>query len=178
MLDSVFRLIDRVSWLAARLADMAVIALVTAMVYEVVARYVFNAPTEWSYDIAYMGSGSLFILGVSWTLRENAHIRIDIVRKLLPKRIGDLIESGIYLFLLTPLFVMLTHVAVRKTINAWTSGEVEMVSPWAPLMWPYYLILAVGIAALTLQLAAQGLRGFFGLGGLSHSHGSIEGPKP
>ncbi|MCD8537535.1 MAG: TRAP transporter small permease subunit [Burkholderiaceae bacterium] len=104
MLDSLLKLTDRISWFAARLADISVLALVGAMVYEVVARYVFNAPTEWSYDIAYMGSGSLFILGVSWTLRENAHIRIDVVRKLLPKRVGDLIESLIYLLLLAPLF--------------------------------------------------------------------------
>lgn len=54
---------------------------------------------------------------------------------------------------------MLGHIALQKTIKAWVTAEVEMVSPWAPLMWPYYLILTVGIVALALQLVAQGTRG-------------------
>ena len=28
--------------------------LVLAMVYEVIARYLFNAPTYWAYELAYM----------------------------------------------------------------------------------------------------------------------------
>ena len=38
------------------------------------------------------------------------------------------------------------------------TGEVETVSPWAPLMWPFYSVLAIGLGALALQLAAEGLR--------------------
>jgi len=163
MIKSFLKLADNISWITARLAYISVIVLVSSMIYEVTARYFLNAPTVWSYDIAYMSSGALFILGVSWTLRENAHIRIDIIRNMLPKRVGNIIESLVYLLILTPLFFSLFQIAIKKTINAWVTQEVEMVSPWAPLMWPYYLILAVGLGSLALQLAAQSVRGLFNI---------------
>jgi hypothetical protein len=41
---------------------------------------------------------------------------------------------------------------------AWKLNEVEMVSPWAPVMWPFYACIAIGLIAFTLQLLAHGLR--------------------
>jgi TRAP-type mannitol/chloroaromatic compound transport system permease small subunit len=162
MLTRVLRLIDGISWAASRLADIAVLILVAAMVYEVVARYVFNAPTVWSFDIAYMCSGALFMLGVAWALREDAHIRIDVLRNKLPQRVADAIEGITYLVILAPFFAVLSWIALRRTVHAWTTNEVEMVSPWAPHMWPFYLTIAMGLVALTLQLVAEGIRAFKG----------------
>lgn len=46
----------------------------------------------------------------------------------------------------------LTYVAGRRAWHAFANGEVEHVSAWAPLMWPFYLALALGLAGLTYQL--------------------------
>lgn len=162
MLTHVLKLIDGISWAASRLADIAVLILVAAMVYEVVARYGFNAPTVWSFDIAYMCSGALFMLGVAWALREDAHIRIDVLRRKLPPRVADAIEGITYLVILAPFFGVLSWIALRRTGHAWLTREVEMVSPWAPHMWPFYLTIAIGLVALTLQLTAEGIRAFKG----------------
>ena len=53
---------------------------------------------------------------------------------------------------------MLAKIAGQKAWRAFMTGEVETVSPWAPLMWPFYSVLAIGLGALALQLAAEGLR--------------------
>lgn len=160
MLVQVFKIVDGISWAASRLADLCVVLLILAMVYEVVARYVFDAPTVWAFDIAYMCSGALFLLGVSWALKEDAHIRIDILRNKMPPRVAGAIEGITYLCILCPFFGILAWIAVERTYKAWVTHEVEMVSPWAPLMWPFYLMIAIGLGALSLQLAVQGLRGF------------------
>jgi len=39
---------------------------------------------------------------------------------------------------------------------------VEHVSPWAPLIWPFYSALAIGLAALTLQVLVDAYRYFTG----------------
>src|SRR3546814_17340520 len=106
MLARLFRIVDGISWLASRLADASVVILIAAMVYEVVARYVFDAPTDWAFDIAYMCSGALFLLGVSWALKEDAHIRIDILRNKMSPRVAGLIEGTNYLILLAPFFAV------------------------------------------------------------------------
>ncbi|MNU00560.1 hypothetical protein D3C72_2437160 [compost metagenome] len=57
---------------------------------------------------------------------------------------------------------MLSSIAVSHTWRAWVRHEVETVSPWAPVMWPFYLLIAIGLIAMTLQLASEGLRAFAG----------------
>ncbi|MGJ8546474.1 MAG: TRAP transporter small permease subunit [Sulfitobacter sp.] len=135
-----------------------VLILIASMLYEVLARYGFGAPTEWAFDIAYMSTGVLFVLGAAQALREDAHVRIDFLSARMPARLRRGIDGCVYLFILCPVFAKLTSIAGMRAWRAFLSGEVEHVSPWAPLMWPFYAALALGLGALALQIAAEGLR--------------------
>lgn len=161
-MNKLYQWIDRASWLLTKIAEIVTLVLVAAMIYEVVARYLFNAPTLWAFDISYMCTGTLFVLGAAYALKEDAHVRIDFLAQRIPRRWRQGIEGLIFLLLLTPIFSALTWFAIGRAFRAWRTAEVEMVSPWAPLMWPFYALLAVGLAALTLQIAVQGLRAFHG----------------
>ncbi|WP_368639679.1 TRAP transporter small permease [Castellaniella ginsengisoli] len=163
MLNALTRFANGVSWCASQLASVSAAVLTIAMVYEVAARYVFDAPTVWAFDIAYMANGAVFLLGVAYVLREDAHIRIDVLRNRLPARFNHGVQGVAYLLVLAPFFGMLSWIAATHTWRAWVRHEVETVSPWAPLMWPFYLCFAIGLTALTLQLAVEGLRAFRGL---------------
>ncbi|QOL81979.1 TRAP transporter small permease subunit [Pseudooceanicola spongiae] len=164
-----FSIVDGFSLVLSRIADGVAIVLVTAMIFEVAARYLFSAPTIWAFDISYMCTGTLFILGAAYALREDAHVRIDFLAEKLPPRLRRTIEGVVFFLLLTPIFAGLSWFALQRTLRAWTSNEVEMVSPWAPVMWPFYGLLALGLVALTLQVAVQGLRAFLG-----HTHSSFD----
>lgn len=39
------------------------IPMILGAVYEVIARYVFSAPTSWSTDVTFMANGTMFMLG-------------------------------------------------------------------------------------------------------------------
>ncbi|AWG35572.1 TRAP transporter small permease subunit [Alcaligenes aquatilis] len=158
MLQPISKLIDFVALVSARLAQFAAAILVTAMVWEVFARYVLHAPTVWAFDIAYMMNGAIFLLGMAWVMRQNEHISIDVVRKHLPKSFARISDVVLYLLVLFPLFAVLSKVGINKAWMAWKLNEVEMVSPWAPVMWPFYACIAIGLVAFTLQLLAHGLR--------------------
>ena len=41
------------------------VPLVVAVCYEVIARYAFNAPTIWSFDVTYMLYSAIFMLGAA-----------------------------------------------------------------------------------------------------------------
>lgn len=158
MLQPISKLIDFIALASARLAEMAAAILVTAMVWEVFARYVLHAPTVWAFDVAYMMNGAIFLLGMAWVMRQNEHISIDVVRKHLPKSLARMSDVLLYLLVLFPLFAVLSKVGIQKAWMAWKLNEVEMVSPWAPVMWPFYACIAIGLIAFTLQLLAHGLR--------------------
>lgn len=158
MIDALEKIANGVSWCASQMAGLAAAVLTLSMVYEVFARYLFDAPTVWAFDIAYMSNGAVFLLGIAYVLREDAHIRIDVIKNRLPARFNNLVQGLVYLLLLAPFFGMLSAVAIRHTLRAWVRNELEIVSPWAPLMWPFYMLISIGLLAMTMQLAAQGLK--------------------
>ncbi|MFC0266775.1 TRAP transporter small permease subunit [Kushneria aurantia] len=156
----IFKLIDKASRGAALVSRLLFIILIVSMLYEVVARYVLNASTIWAFDISYMATGAAFILGVAWTLQVDGHVKIDVIIRLLPEKVGAYVLGVAYTFLLCPVMTMMSWHGWNKAINAYMAGEVETVSTWGPLMWPFYLILAIGLSIFSLQLLAEGIRYF------------------
>src|SRR5688500_7821856 len=76
------------------------VPLVLAVTYEVGARYLFNAPTIWSYDVAYMLYGTIFMLGAAYALHKGAHIRTDFFFEQWSVRTRGVIDSVAYLVFL------------------------------------------------------------------------------
>ncbi|GAB5374658.1 MAG: hypothetical protein AcusKO_11200 [Acuticoccus sp.] len=151
---------DVISLVLGYVSQVMLLVLIASMLYEVVARYVFGAPTLWAFDVAYMSTGTLFVLGAAQCLRQDAHVRIDFLSQRLPLRVRGVIDGTAYLLVLCPTFGWLAYVAGSRALRAFATGEVETVSPWAPLMWPFYSALTIGLAALALQLAAEGIRAY------------------
>ena len=157
-----FNSVDAFSRLLSWIAQLVTVVLVISMIYEVVARYVFGAPTIWAFDISYMATGTLFVLGAAYALKQDAHVRIDFLAQKMPVGIRRKLEGFVFVFLIAPIFAALSKFAIERAWRAWATGEVENVSPWAPLMWPFFAILAIGLVALTLQQLVHGLRVFRG----------------
>ena len=143
-------------WVAAAMA----VLLVLAMILEVFSRYVLNAPTLWAFDISYMLNGAMFILGCAYALKIDAHVRIDFLAARFKPAVQRWINGAFYLFLFAPILGALTWTAGKRTWHAFVTAEVEHVSPWAPLIWPFYSALAIGLAALTLQVLVDAYRYF------------------
>ena len=77
---------------AARAAMVLIFLLIGAMLYEVVARYVFARPTVWAFDISYMLNGALFVLAIGYTQKCRAHVRIDFLAVRLPARLVAIVD--------------------------------------------------------------------------------------
>ena len=54
--------------------------------YEVFARYMFLAPTDWAFDASYMLYGTLFMMAGAYALSRNAHVRGDFLYRAWPPR--------------------------------------------------------------------------------------------
>ncbi len=151
-------IIDRISDLFAWIAKAMLLILIGAMIWEVVARYVFDSPTLWAFDISYMLNGTIFLLGAGFTLKADAHVRIDFLSSALPLKAQQWLNAFFYLCILLPIFSAFAYIASKKALKAFTTLEVESVSPWAPLVWPFYLAIAVGLWVFALQFIADGIR--------------------
>ncbi|WP_457939851.1 TRAP transporter small permease subunit [Mesorhizobium sp. 10J20-29] len=147
-------LIGRASLWSGRLSALFVSPLVAAMVYEVVSRYFFNAPTQWAFEVSYMMMGTIFLLGMSYALSVDQHVKVDFLHAKLPPRVIATIDSVAYA-ILTVMMLWLTNTLIFNAINVYSTGEGSGLSSWNPKIWPYRVIYAVGFALLALQCLAK-----------------------
>jgi TRAP-type mannitol/chloroaromatic compound transport system permease small subunit len=92
-----------------------------------------------------------------------AHIRIDFLATRLPLRAQHAINLLFYLAIFLPLLWYLGSAAADKAWRAYLKGELESMSAWEPLVWPFYTGITIGLAGLFLQVVAEALRHAVGI---------------
>ena len=150
----------RVAWYAG---FMLYPALILCVLYEVIARYGFNAPTIWAFDITFMVHGALFMMTGAYALQINAHVRIDVLSTRLPRSMQHAANIISYVFLVLPGVWIFADAAVRRAYSSYVTGEVELVSAWGPLVWPFFIALALGLVVLWLQSFIETVRHMIGV---------------
>jgi TRAP-type mannitol/chloroaromatic compound transport system permease small subunit len=125
--------------------------LVAAVSYEVIARYAFNAPTMWSFDVTYMLYGTIFMLGSAYALHKGAHIRTDFFFEKWSIRTKGVIDSIAYLVFFFPSIFVFMLVSGAEGWYAYTINEESEQTPWRPLLWPYKLVVPLTCVLLLIQ---------------------------
>jgi TRAP-type mannitol/chloroaromatic compound transport system permease small subunit len=149
------RLVDGVSRAFGAIAAVLVIVLVVLMLYDVMLRYVFNAPTAWGNDLNTWLMGASFVLSIAYAMATDSHVRVDLLysRRTRPRiRIFDLV--GLVLIIL-PTVGWLTLGLLDHFLTAYHSGERSGSGGWNPIVWPFKLVLLIGFSIFTLQIVAE-----------------------
>jgi len=158
---SVIRVIDTVSDWVGRIVAWLIIPLVGALTFEVFARYLFNAPTVWAYDVSYMLYGSLFMLGAGYALLRGGHIRTDMLYQNWSPRTQGAIDAVCYLFLFFPAMLFLLWMGGQEAWHAWTIGERSDASPWRPILYPFKAVIPVTAVLLLAQGVSEFLKSLY-----------------
>lgn len=138
----------------AAVAALALLVLTALMVLGVVLRYVVAEPLSWalSFTTEYLLT-AIFFLGLPYTVRAGAHVRIDLLYRLLGPRARwwCTVVGGV----LSALFVaLLTWGGIRLAAGAWAGGDIPPPGG-AELSWPVWTALVMvpigtGVALLRL----------------------------
>lgn len=149
---------ERCGWLISWL----IVPLIAVMVLEVISRYVLAFPTPWTYDLTYMLTGSLFMLGAAYTLRHEGHIRTDFLYLSFPVRWQGLIDTTAYLVFFLPGIGIFTWLGWETLLDSWRLGE-RSISPWNPPLYPFRAVLPVTGVLLLIQGVSQLLKSLYAL---------------
>ena len=125
--------------------------LVAAVAYEVIARYAFNAPTIWSFDITYMLYGTIFMLGAAYALHKGAHIRTDFFYEKWSVKTKGMVDSISYIVFFFPSLIMLLVASGNEAWYAYTIMETSEQTPWRPILWPYKTVVPLTCVLLLIQ---------------------------
>jgi len=122
-LDRLVAVIDAVSTAAGWFAGWLVVPLTLAVVYEVVARYLFNAPTRWVSTVTYMLYGTQFMLAAAYTLLRDGHIRTDLFYGRWSPKTRAIVDAAAYVFFFFPGMVLIFYAGTLEAWLAWDIGE-------------------------------------------------------
>jgi TRAP-type mannitol/chloroaromatic compound transport system permease small subunit len=132
--------------------------LVLAVSYEVVARYFFNAPTIWVFDVTYMLYATIFMLGAAYALHKGAHIRTDFFFEGWSTRTKGVIDSTAYLVFFFPSLIVLLIVSWHEGWYAFQIGETSEQTPWRPILWPFKMVVPLTCLLLLIQGVSETIK--------------------
>lgn len=155
------RVIDTFTDVTGSVIAWMSIPLVGAVTYEVLARYLFHAPTIWAFDVTYMLYGALFMLGAAYALHKGAHIRTDFFWENFSPRKKGLIDSVSYIVFFFPAFTALFLVSLHEANYALQINETSDQTPWRPILWPFKYAVPVACALLMIQGFSEFLKSFY-----------------
>jgi TRAP-type mannitol/chloroaromatic compound transport system permease small subunit len=150
--------IDTFSLWVGRLVSWLTVPLMFGMVYEVIARYLFTAPTLWAYDISRMIYGAMFVLGAAYALSKGVHIRSDFLYRKWSAQTQGKVDSALYLLCYFPAMLIFLWVSSQWAWVSVVRGERGTDTAWMPLLGPLKSALPIGIVFLLVQGVSELLK--------------------
>ena len=137
-----------------RITSYLAIPLILVVVYEVMMRYLFNSPTVWGFEATTFIYGMHFVLGFAYTHKHNGHVAIDVFESRLPFKPRTILRIIVNLVLFVPTVGLLAYQSVIYAASSWQNWEKASTS-WAPPLYPFKTIMAIGFILLFLQGIAK-----------------------
>ncbi|MEO0786302.1 MAG: TRAP transporter small permease subunit [Pseudomonadota bacterium] len=158
--------IDRISTAALGVAMACGVLIVVAQLCVVILRYVFGLSFSWLSEIVVYGFAAMFLLASASALRDNDHVRVDILRPQFGVKGRAGIElAGTYL-LLFPICILILWSAVSPSfVRSWMNFEASRESDGLPILFlfrtliPLFAVLAMAQGLSQAIKAAQILTG-------------------
>lgn len=134
--------------------SLLVLPLIGVVTYEVIMRYGFDAPTAWAFEQTVFLYGVHFSLALAYALKHNTHVAIDVFEARLKERPRLMLRIFTNIVLFMPTMGMLTYYTCALASTSWQQTE-HASSSWAPAIYPYKTLMAIGFILLFLQGLAK-----------------------
>ena len=151
--------IDHISTLTGKAVSSIMFLVVGIVCYEVVMRHLFKMPTVWASEAVVFCCAFLYVLGAAWTLRENRHVKIDMIWEKFSPRGKRIIDSITYVFFAFYMGMML-WVGMKFARESLQLSETSG-SPWNPPVYPVKIAFVIGIILLLAQGTSKLIRDLY-----------------
>lgn len=147
----ILKLVDAISEQAGNIARWFGLLLVLVVVYDVIARYIFNAPTIWGYEVGIALGMSLYCFGYAYAEKIHGHVRVDVFYIHMSPRAKAIVDAigGFVFFLPTIAFVVFA--AWNKMWWSWNVMEKSVEGYWYPPWYPLRTMIFLGFTLLLMQ---------------------------
>ncbi|SMD12372.1 TRAP-type mannitol/chloroaromatic compound transport system, small permease component [Desulfocicer vacuolatum DSM 3385] len=141
--------ISQFNKIMGEMAGWIVVAMMLTISFDVAMRYLFNAPTTWSFEVNRYMLIMVVFLGGPWTLTAGGHVSVDLVTDTMggKRKLRLDIVTSVMAF---AYMLMFTWESMVFTWDAWENATRSTEYLAWPL-WPIRMFLVVGGALLSIQ---------------------------
>jgi TRAP-type mannitol/chloroaromatic compound transport system permease small subunit len=142
--------IDRLNEIIGKSVAWLILVAVLVSAGNAVIRKTFNMSSNAWLELQWYLFGAAFLLAAAYTLKQNEHIRIDIVYGLFSRRRQHWIDLLGHIFFLMPFVLLMIYYLVPYVALSFRSGEMSS-SAGGLIIWPAKALLLGGFSLLGLQ---------------------------
>ncbi|MEO0982332.1 MAG: TRAP transporter small permease subunit [Pseudomonadota bacterium] len=158
--------LNRITGMALKLAMATVVLMALAQLTVVVIRQVFGLAFSWLDETVVYAFAATFLLAAAGALRDDAHVRVDILRPRFTPQTRAAIELvGSYLFIF-PIGVLVLWAVEPSLARSWAGLEGSRESDGLPIYFLLRTLMPVFAVLLILQGVSNALTAALGLRGL------------
>ena len=152
----ILQAIDAVNKFTGNIMGYINIFVVIMVCWEIVARYVFNAPTLWATESMVMACGFMTLLAGGYAALHQRHVRIDMVYTHLGPKTQTVCDLITYCFFCLLMYALIWH----GSLFAWDGIKVRETAgtPWDPIIYPLKVAVPIGALLIWFQMTAHLIR--------------------
>ena len=144
------RAIDRINGAIGRSAAWLLLAAVIVSAANAVIRKSFNISSNAYLELQWYLFGAVFMLCAAWTLREDEHVRVDVLSSFMSPRTRVWLDLVCHILFLMPFAVLIVWLSWPYVVTSIASGE-QSSNAGGLVRWPAKLWILAGFVLLTAQ---------------------------
>jgi len=117
------KLVNKFSDIVGSFAAILLLALLANVFYDVIMRYLFNDVSIGMQELEWHLYATIFLLGITYTLKENAHVRVDVIYEHLNPKKQAFIDISGTLFFLLPFCSLVAYYGIGFAQESYSLGE-------------------------------------------------------
>jgi TRAP-type mannitol/chloroaromatic compound transport system permease small subunit len=150
--------VDRITTRIGKLAAWLLISLMVLVCVDVVARYAFNRPSHWGFELSTMMYGALFMMCGAYTLAQDGHVRGDFLYGSMKPRTQASFDLVLYLLFFLPGVAALLGAGIEFAHDSWAIHEHSSITADGPPLYHFKSVIPVAGGLVLLQGLAEIVR--------------------
>ncbi|MBD0414350.1 TRAP transporter small permease subunit [Oryzicola mucosus] len=144
------RLIDRINEFIGKAVAWCILAAILVSAINAVIRKAFNMSSNAWLELQWYLFGAAFMLAAAYTLKQNEHIRIDLLYGSLSRKRQHWVDLFGHVFFLMPICLLMVYYLTPYTLQAYRTSEMSS-NTGGLIIWPARAVLLVGFILLAFQ---------------------------
>lgn len=157
-MNTTLKLLNKIIDALGNVCSILMLLMIANVFYDVVMRYFFNDVSIAMQELEWHLFAAMFMFGIAYTLKEDAHVRVDIFYDAMSQKKQAIINIFGSLFLALPITVLILYYSWGYTLEAYQMGEGSADPGGLPHRWivrsviplsAFFLLLAIMHVLLT-----------------------------